>query len=225
MSNKLVKCKSCGREIAKNAKVCPSCGAKQRRGGVATAVVSIFAVIAVIGAISVAIGGNGTNLTSGGDGLSPEASGIQAVGDEKSVGLNGTVKGDHFDLSIVDVKCTDALENLIGTITTTVTPEGKDKTLLCVTFSAKNTTDSTQNVANAGFNAYADGKKVLPKAVSGKIDDAMPFVGAVSSGMEMVGYSVWELPKDWQEFKTSYIDAGTGVESKQHFVIHREDIN
>ncbi len=31
MSNKLIKCKSCGREIAANAKVCPACGAKNKK--------------------------------------------------------------------------------------------------------------------------------------------------------------------------------------------------
>jgi hypothetical protein len=43
--------------------------------------------------------------------------------------------------------------------------------------------------------------------------------------MEIVGHVVWELPSDWDEFQTSYIDAGTAVESKQHFVICKEDIN
>ncbi len=32
MANKIINCKTCGAEIAKNAKVCPSCGAKNKRG-------------------------------------------------------------------------------------------------------------------------------------------------------------------------------------------------
>ena len=31
MKNKLVECKSCGNQIAKNAKTCPSCGAKNKK--------------------------------------------------------------------------------------------------------------------------------------------------------------------------------------------------
>ncbi len=31
MSKKLIKCKSCGKEIASNAKVCPGCGAKNKK--------------------------------------------------------------------------------------------------------------------------------------------------------------------------------------------------
>ena len=71
MSNKLVKCKSCGREIAKNAKSCPSCGAKQHQGAyIATAVVSALAVIAVIGVIDTTLGGNETDLTAAQNGSS-----------------------------------------------------------------------------------------------------------------------------------------------------------
>lgn len=137
-----------------------------------------------------------------------------------SVGINGTLNADCFDISIVDVKWSNALETSIGTIT----PDEDDKGLLCIIFSAKNTTDSVQNVASIGFNAYADGTKVLPKVVVGTVDDAVVFVGAVSSGMEIVGHVVWELPNDWEEFQTSYIDAGTARDSKQHFIIYKDDI-
>ena len=140
---------------------------------------------------------------------------------EQSVGIDGVLKGDCFDISVVDIKWTDALETSLGTIE----PDDASNGLLCIIFSAKNTMDSVQNVASIGFNAYADGKKVIPKVVVGSIDDAVVFVGAVSPGMEIVGHVVWELPSDWDEFQTSYIDAGTAVESKQHFVICKEDIN
>ena len=139
----------------------------------------------------------------------------------QSVGIDGVLKGDCFDISIVDIKWTDALDTSLGKIT----PENDGNALLCITFSAKNTTDGTKNVASARFNAYVDGKKILPRVVVGSVNDKMVFVGAVSSGMELVGYSVWELPTDWKEFQTSYIDAGTALESEQHFLICKEDIN
>ena len=34
MSDKMVKCKTCGAEIAKSAKTCPKCGAKQKKSKV-----------------------------------------------------------------------------------------------------------------------------------------------------------------------------------------------
>jgi len=136
------------------------------------------------------------------------------------VGFDGSICGDCFEISIADAKWTDALETSIGTIT----PENEGAKLLCLIFSAKNITGETQNVANAGFNTYVDGEKVLPSVVAGSIDDAMVFVGAVSGGMEITGFSVWELPIDWKEFQASYIDANTGTESSRHFIIYPEDI-
>lgn len=45
---KLVKCKSCGNDIAKSAKVCPHCGAKNKRGcGCGVVIVAVFVIVAV----------------------------------------------------------------------------------------------------------------------------------------------------------------------------------
>lgn len=188
-------------------------------------VFAVVIIVAVLAAVSLTFG-NFSHKPSGASSIG--SSGQLAVRrdqpgetDDKSVGIDGTIHGDCFDISIADIKWTNTLETSIGT----VTPEDTEKSLLCITFLAKNITDSTENVANIGFNAYVDGKKVLPKVVVGSVDGAMVFVGAVSSGMELVGFSVWELPTDWKEFQTSYIDAGTAVESEQYFVISREDIN
>lgn len=213
MKNKMIKCKTCGGEIAKSAKVCPKCGAKQHQGvyiacGVIMAIAIFLCFIVIFGS---SFDENGS-VNSG--------SSSSAVKNEKVIGIDGTLKGDCFDISIVDAKWTDELKTSLGV----VTPENDGNKLLCLIFSAKNTTDSTKNVANAGFNAYVDGKKILPNVVVGSIDDSMVFVGAVSSEMEIVGFSVWELPEDWSEFRTSYIDSNTAVESKQYFVIHPEDI-
>lgn len=54
--NKMIKCKSCGAEIAKTANRCPQCGAKQHIGALVACV--IIAFIAVI-AIAIVIGSSG----------------------------------------------------------------------------------------------------------------------------------------------------------------------
>lgn len=48
----LVKCKECGNEIAKSAKVCPKCGAKNKQTSVVTKVVMGLFVVGVIGAVA-----------------------------------------------------------------------------------------------------------------------------------------------------------------------------
>ena len=58
---KMVKCKSCGAEIAKTANRCPKCGAKQHIGALVACVITVFVAI---GAIVAVIGGS-----SGGSGL------------------------------------------------------------------------------------------------------------------------------------------------------------
>lgn len=53
MKEKLAACKTCGREIAKSAKTCPSCGAKAKRGHPVLGGVLIFlGACAIIGALS-----------------------------------------------------------------------------------------------------------------------------------------------------------------------------
>lgn len=52
MSKKLVKCKTCGADIAKSANVCPHCGAKQHQGVyalcVAIVMITVFACIFIL---------------------------------------------------------------------------------------------------------------------------------------------------------------------------------
>lgn len=47
--SKLIKCKTCGNEIAKSAKVCPHCGAKNNRGCGCSVVVLILVIIVAVG--------------------------------------------------------------------------------------------------------------------------------------------------------------------------------
>jgi FtsZ-interacting cell division protein ZipA len=58
--NKMVTCKTCGQEIAKSAKVCPNCGAKQKGGKLKIILIVVVALI-VIGALS--SGGNKSKKT------------------------------------------------------------------------------------------------------------------------------------------------------------------
>lgn len=138
--------------------------------------------------------------------------------DDKAVGFSGTISGDCFDISIVNAIWTDTLETSLGA----VAPKNKGSKLLCLIFSAKNTADDTKNLGS--FNAYINNQATLPTVVAGGIDDAMIFVGAVASGMEMKAYMVWELPENWEEFQLYYFEA-TGPECPQHFVIYPSDIS
>src|SRR5665213_3240570 len=59
MSNKLVKCKSCGKEISTEAKTCPQCGAPNKKKFGCLPIVGIaFVALLIIGAIGGSIKGN-----------------------------------------------------------------------------------------------------------------------------------------------------------------------
>lgn len=59
MSNKIIKCKSCGKEIAKNAKICPGCGAKNKKPFYLKWWFILIVIIVVIG-LAGGISGNKT---------------------------------------------------------------------------------------------------------------------------------------------------------------------
>lgn len=63
---KMVKCKTCGKEIAKSAKVCPNCGAKQHQGvNIACGIIGLIMAFAIIGIVLSSTGGD-TNTTGTG---------------------------------------------------------------------------------------------------------------------------------------------------------------
>ena len=64
MANKLITCKTCGVEIAKNAKVCPSCGAKNKRGKKKWFFLILLLLIVVVFFAIVLGGGDSTTYDS-----------------------------------------------------------------------------------------------------------------------------------------------------------------
>jgi hypothetical protein len=63
MSKKIIKCKTCGEEIAKTAKTCPKCGAKNKQISPAKGLIALLIIIAAIGLI-VGSGKKSTEKTS-----------------------------------------------------------------------------------------------------------------------------------------------------------------
>jgi len=133
-----------------------------------------------------------------------------------NTGSYGSINGTYFDISVIDLKWTDALETSLYT----VTPQKDGTKLLCLIFSCKNTTDKLRNLG--GLRAYADGSVVLPATAVGSVDDAIPFVGAVHGGMETQTYSIWELPENCTTFQLYYYEAD-GSENNQNILIDLKD--
>lgn len=154
-------------------------------------------------------------------GLTACSSGADTSGPAETeiIGIEDTLTAENFEFSILSVTAADTLTNALGV--EYAAEEGND--LLFIVFNAKNTSDDTQNVMNTNFNGAVDGVKVIPQSAVGEINGYMPLVGAVSSGTEMSGYAVWEVPSDWSKLEFSYIDALTGSESDS-FTIYADDL-
>lgn len=236
---KMIRCKTCGNSIAKSAKICPHCGAKcnVKVPLVVRLLVGVFALIVLLNVFAESgedgnkneSSSNSTHQQSESDNpkidSSKESSQQPSLDEteksdasENSVGFGGTISSDFFDITLENAKLAESIESPLGTIA----PQNEASNLLFLVFSAKNKTEETYNLGS--LNAYADKQSVLPTSVVGQIDGAMPFVGAVASGMEMKAYFVLELSENWEELQLNYFEA-TGPECKQYFVIHAEDIN
>jgi len=63
MGEKMIKCKTCGKEIAKSAKVCPSCGKKNKRPFWQTLLVGIGIIIVIAIIANIADGSNNSEIS------------------------------------------------------------------------------------------------------------------------------------------------------------------
>lgn len=62
---KLVKCKTCGEEIAKTAKLCPKCGAKQKKSNQVLSAIGVLLLVAMIFVVVFALVGGGDDQPTG----------------------------------------------------------------------------------------------------------------------------------------------------------------
>lgn len=129
------------------------------------------------------------------------------------------IQTDNFELKISSMKTTKTLTNSLGA--EYLAKSGYD--YLMIVFDAKNISKETQNIMNVGFNGYVDDTKTVIQSVVGEIDGYMPLIGAVPSGKSFEGYTVWEVPENWEKFEFSYIDARTGKESNG-FTVYSQDV-
>ena len=143
----------------------------------------------------------------------------EKAGSDQVTSSTEFIQTDNFELKISSMKTTKTLTNSLGAEYSA--KSGYD--YLMIVFDAKNISKETQNIMNVGFNGYVDDTKTVIQSVVGEIDGYMPLIGAVSSGKSFEGYSVWEVPENWEKFEFSYIDARTGEESNE-FTVYSQDV-
>lgn len=198
MDKKMTACKACGAEIAKNAKVCPQCGAKNKRGGLVWGIL-IGALVLII--IAAAVGGSDepkpaprpTDPTSQSTTVTPPAN---------TAGKTTFGVGERAELKNVLVTLTGVEESAGSQFNK---PGDGNVFVLCA-FEIENNSENEIAVSSLmSFSAYCDSyatnfslSALLEKGNKNQLD------GQVAAGKKMSGVIGYEVPADWKELEISF---------------------
>lgn len=204
MSKKLTKCKSCDAEIAKNAKICPHCGAKNKRHG------CLGIVLVVIGLLLVfaAFGGNSEKPQKvNGD----NQSNVDNNSDAATTIKNETFTvGDKVSLGDILVTLVDVSENKGGNY---MTPSDGKVFVVCK-FNIENNSDSDIAVSSImSFEAYVDDYSTNMNLSAMLSTNETQLDGTIAAGKKMNGVIGYEVDPDWSNIEIRFTpDFWTGEE-------------
>lgn len=194
MKTQLVNCKSCGAEIAKTAKACPHCGAKQHRGVLKTCIIILLIVI-VISAI-IANGEKNDEPALVDQNTQGSTSDTQSPAPDTQDTVQPAVftKGDVVSLNDINVTLVDVVESTGSTYNKPTSGN------VFVTFEIEieNKSDKEIGVSSlmmfdAYFDDYAANLSIMAITDSGKTQ----LDGTVAAGKKMSGVVGFEAPADW----------------------------
>lgn len=187
--DKITKCKTCGADIAKSAKVCPACGAKQKKHIVLGIILAIIG-LSIIGA---ALGKNSPQKVGTVDtqGVSePTASQNQAFLPGDVVALN--------DIEVTFVSCSATNGNEY------FSPETGNVFLLCE-FVIDNKSSKDIAVSSiASFEAYVDDYSTQMSLLATMSADKSQLDGSVAAGKKMSGVVGYEVPNNWETLEIRF---------------------
>lgn len=178
---KLINCKSCGNEIASNAKTCPKCGAKNSKPFYKKI---WFWVLVVI--IIAAIGGAGSNKPKLVSEDKPIVTKEEKSSKEEVFNIGDTIELDKFKITVNEVKTTNGSDFIKP-------QEGNE--FLYVDATVENISDKEQTVSSVLMFKVVDKdgramKQTIVENANGQLD------GTIGPGRKMTGEYVVEVPKD-----------------------------
>ena len=219
-SSKLKNCKVCGAEIAKSAKVCPHCGAKNKRN---TGWIGVV-ILAIVVLFVVTISNKGNELLQ-----EDRIAASQARNEYSQKVADDLTNGSTTEKTTYGVGEKAVLNNIACSLvsiteskgSTYNKPEDGNVFLLCE-FEIENNSKTEISVSSLiSFQAYCDDytcnyslTAVMEKGNKNLLD------GQVASGKKINGVVGYEIPVDWKEleihFKPDYLSGKEFVFEAKH---------
>ena len=184
--SKLVKCKSCDAEIAKSAKACPQCGAKNKHGCLSS-ILGVLVLFFVLIVIIVAIGGDDepTVAPNGGSEGQSQTSQTNASSVETTAGSNsGFGVGERVEMNNIYV----TLDNVTESQGSTYNTPAEGNVFIICEFTIENDSSSALTISSMlSFTAYADDYAVSYSLGGMMETDKQQLDGTVAAGKKMNG--------------------------------------
>ena len=193
MSEKMRECKACKQQIASSAKVCPHCGAKNKKMNP----ILLGAIVVVAIAVIAGAGGNDEPVKVDG-GVAQSKPSVTSTEASK----NTFAVGETAELKCVQV----ALVGVTGSEGSSFnTPTDGNVFVLCEFEIANNSKQDVNVSSMMSFDAYCDDYScslsfgaLLEKGNKEQLD------GTVAAGKKFNGVVGYEVPADWQELEIHF---------------------
>lgn len=194
MSKKLGVCKACGKEIARDAKTCPHCGAKNKKGF--PVLLGILAVIVIVAVLSSG-GEDEPKRVDGGNDVNAGQIDDSKQNNNKEFGVGETVELNGVMVTLVGVT--------ESTGSTYNKPTEGNVFVLCEFEIANNSDEEITVSSMMSFEAYCDDyacnyslSAILEKENKNQLD------GTVAAGKKFNGVIGYEVPADWAELEIRF---------------------
>lgn len=191
-------CKACGEEVAKNAKVCPHCGAKLKKGHpILIGVLVFFVLIAIFGS-----SGNDDEpkkVETPAPTQKVETTPTQTEQEPEAESKSAFYVGETAELKGVNVTLVDVTESTGSRYNV---PTDGNVFVLCEFEIANNSDEDIVVSSMMSFEAYCDDYTCTYSlgALMEK-DNKNQLDGTVAAGKKFNGVIGYEVPVDWQELE------------------------
>ena len=224
MNKKMTKCKACGQEIAKSAKACPHCGAKNKKP-----FFKKWWFWAIIVVLFIAIGSSGSdtdnekvtnnNNTNVSDNVSTENSNTNTNTENKTDKVEQPAKTEYYVGDVIE----DGNTKIVFMSSGDYVEENEfmqpadGKKYIFLQFAFENTSKTSDtSISFYSFECYADG--YAAEMYYGGNDDLS---ATLSAGRATTGYLYFEVPVDAEVIEVEY-ETNIFTEKKIKFIFEGE---